>query len=278
MTSIEYKSIFFQNIELAYFDSGSEKPPILFCHANGYSSLVYRKYWERLIPTHRVIALDFAGHGKSGAWMGFKNWLWFRDQICFLIQELGLKDVIGVGHSLGGASLLQSSVVNPGIFKKLIVWDPTMLGWKYITYMKFLDPPIAKAASRKRREFESVDQIRKLYRRVPLFSHWDPEIFEDYLSSCTRKREDGKIEFVTSPEHESQVFRQAHYSVFMNFFKVSSEVHVAFPIPYEVCNPNHAKLITKKNPRSSVTRLEGKTHLFPMEDPITTWEHLSSHI
>ena len=273
------KSFAFRGINLTYYDYESDKPPLLFCHANGYSAGCYKYYHEVLQKDYRVLALDFAGHGKSDFTLDFKNWNFFRDQILSLLDREKINSIQTIGHSLGGASTILASVKEPERFKKLIAFDPVILGWKMITLGKFLKSPLEKGALKRRKTFSSMELVRRSYRKFPAFSKFDDSVFEDYLNSCIKETGNGKeVELCCDPRVEAQIFGDAHYHIFVNFYKVSREVHVLIPEEYEVCSPDLAKLITKKNPSSSVTIWPGITHFFPFENPKQTLDWLQTKL
>ncbi|TGN18913.1 alpha/beta fold hydrolase [Leptospira idonii] len=273
------KSFRFQGIHLAYYDSESDLPPLLFCHANGYSAGCYRYYHERLKDKYRIIALDFAGHGKSESTLDFKNWNFFRDQILTLLDHEKIESVTSVGHSLGGASTLLASAKEPERFKKLIVWDPVVLGWKMITLSKIFGNPLARGAAKRRKTFRSMELIRRSYRKFPAFAKFDEGIFEDYISSCFKKAENGEEwELCCDPKVESRIFGHSHYLVFLDFYKITKETHVLIPEEYEVCGPKQAALITGKNEKSSVTVWSGITHFFPFEEPQSSLDWLNGKL
>jgi pimeloyl-ACP methyl ester carboxylesterase len=270
------KSFPFSGINLAYYDSEVEKPPLLICHANGYSSGCYQYYFKTLEKKYRILALDFAGHGKSEFSLAFKNWYFFRDQILTLLDHEKITQVQSIGHSLGGASSLLASVLEPERFEKLIVWDPVILGLRLIFLSKIFGNPLARGAAKRRKTFSSLELVRRSYKKFPAFAHFDAGIYEDYLTACLRKTGNGdEVELCCDPRVEAKIFSHSHFLVYLNFLKIESEVHVLIPKDYEVCSPKLARMITRKNPKSSVTIWENVSHFFPFERPaeVLTWLH-----
>jgi len=273
------KSFLFQGLKLAYYDSEGKNPPLLFCHANGYSAGCYDFYFQSLKNKYRIIALDFVGHGKSELSLDYTNWNFFRDQILALIEHENLSELTLIGHSLGGASGLLASVKDPSVFKKIIVFDPVVLGWKLITLSKIFGNPLARGAAKRRKVFSSIELVRRSYKKFPAFANFDPSIYENYLSSCFRKTGNGEeVELCCDPRVEERTFSHSHYSIFLQFYKIKTEVHVLIPKVYEVCSPKLAYLITKKNPSSSVSIWDNATHFFPFEKPNETLSWLIEKI
>ncbi|TGK18310.1 alpha/beta fold hydrolase [Leptospira kmetyi] len=271
------KTFSFQGLNLSYIDTDSNsstKPILLLCHANGYSALTYKFYIESLRNTHRVIALDFAGHGESEGTVNFKNWYFFRDQILALIRHENLENVVGVGHSLGGASLLLSSYHSPEKFKKVIAHDPVALDFLQITYSRLFHNPLAKVAIKRRREFKDLDTVRKIYKRTPSFSRWDDTIYEDYIQSCFRIGENKQALLRCAPEIEAKIFDSVSYLSLFQYGRIKTETHLTIPNPYEVCSPSGARRITSGNKKSTLEIWPGTTHFFPFEEKQKTLERI----
>ncbi|EPG68254.1 alpha/beta fold hydrolase [Leptospira wolffii] len=275
---MQRKTFQFNGIRLSYIDSETPgKNTILIAHANGFSAACYSYLIRRLSPENRVLALDFCGHGESEPSLDWKNWFFFRDQILTLIEKENLKDVVGIGHSLGGASLLLASYQKPNLFRKIFVMDPVVLNFPVILATFFIGNPLAKGALKRRREFKDLNIVRKAYRKSPTFARWAEEPFEDYLSSCL-KEENGKLVLCCPPELEAKIFNSVHWKSLLQYGRISSEVHITIPKDYEVCSPKAARRIVKGNPNSSLEIWPGTNHFFPFEEPDKTYERILSRL
>jgi pimeloyl-ACP methyl ester carboxylesterase len=72
---------------------------------------------------HRVVALDLAGYGQSGR--GRKDWTMaaFGQDVVSVVEALGLKRVVLIGHSLGGPAVLEAARRMPGRVAGLVLVD-----------------------------------------------------------------------------------------------------------------------------------------------------------
>ncbi|WCL49152.1 alpha/beta fold hydrolase [Leptospira sp. GIMC2001] len=271
----------FRDFNLNVLDSETPGRTIIFAHANGYSAGCYKYYHQALQKKFRIIAFDFVGHGKSESTLNFSNWLFFRDQLLEVLKSRispGEK-AIGIGHSLGGASTLLSCKEAPELFEKAIVLDPVVLGFRITTLAKIFGNPLAKVAKKRRKQFQSIELVRRAFRNFPAFANWEESVFQDYLDSCLRPTGNKKeVELCCDPEVEARIFSLSSYRVFSRFHGIKTEVHVAIPEKYEVCSPRHARLITKRNPLSSVSIWKDATHFFPFELPAKTLEFIESKL
>jgi pimeloyl-ACP methyl ester carboxylesterase len=115
------------DVRLFFTDEGTGSPPILFIH--GYSCDSHDWMWQ--LPyfesTHRVIAVDLRGHGRSSvpdAGFGARE---FADDLAGLINELGCGPVVVVGHSLGGLVASTLAVEYPTLVRAVVSVDPAYL-------------------------------------------------------------------------------------------------------------------------------------------------------
>ncbi len=89
-------------VPIRYEVHGSGEPALVFVH--GWSC--DRSYWDAQVPyfseRYRVVTIDLAGHGESG--LGREVWSMkaFGQDVAAVVEELGLDQVVLVGHSMGG--------------------------------------------------------------------------------------------------------------------------------------------------------------------------------
>ncbi|MCB1179096.1 MAG: alpha/beta hydrolase [Leptospiraceae bacterium] len=269
--NLQRKTFLFGKIQLSYLDNenNSAEETILITHANGFSAECYSYIIKEFSEKFRILALDFCGHGKSEPTMNFKNWLFFRDQIISLIEHEKIEKLIGIGHSMGGASFLMTAKLLKDKIQKLILFDPTILSVPKLLLGSIFGVPIAENARKRRKEFQNLEIVRKTYRRFPIFKRWDDEIFEDYLRSCFQENSSGKVELVCDPELEAKIFSSVSIFSPLKYVFISTESHIIIPRNYGVCSPAAAKRIISGNKNSSLTLMPGFTHLFPFEEK--TW-------
>jgi pimeloyl-ACP methyl ester carboxylesterase len=264
-TIFKRKFFHFQNLNLSYLDTETPSDNIiLITHANGYSAECYSYLIEAFRDSYRVLALDFSGHGQSDPFYDFTNWDFLRNQILAIIEHEKLKNIISIGHSMGGSSALRACKRKASLFKKLILLDPTFLSIPIIAYGSLFGIPIAKNALKRRRNFKNIEQVRKIFKKFSAFSNWDERVYEDYLRSCFRVSGE-EVELICDPKIEAKHFSTPSFKNFADYGKNKLETHIIIPLKFEVCSPYRAKIITSGNPKSTVTIIPDGTHFFPFE-------------
>jgi len=107
------KTIERDHVKIAYNDSGKGDTTLLFVHG----SFIDMNYWsaqkDYFEHEYRVITIDLPGHGMSGKDRTTWNIQEFGDDVCTLIKELNLKNIILVGHSMGGDIILEACLKCP---------------------------------------------------------------------------------------------------------------------------------------------------------------------
>ena len=105
--------------QIHYVDNCRETDKvILFIHGNSHSSRTFRhQFQNEQLNEYRLIALDLPGHGDSGALNEYSLPI-FTHILHGFVEQLDLKEIILVGHSLGGHIAIEAiSKINPkGIF------------------------------------------------------------------------------------------------------------------------------------------------------------------
>lgn len=158
-------------VEIRYEASGNGEPAIVFVH--GWSC--DRSYWREQTPhfakSRRIVAVDLAGHGESGLGRERFTVEAFGADVKAVVDALGLKRVVLVGHSMGGPVTLEAALLMPERVVALVpidtlgrVGEPTSAEQK----RAFLDPM--------RVDFRTV--TRKFVREMMFAPRSDPALME----------------------------------------------------------------------------------------------------
>lgn len=113
------------------------------------------------------------------------------------------RNVIGLGHSMGGATLLLAQIKYPGLFASLVLLEPILY--------PYLPPPppnqktTAQLAASRRSTFPSLDSARASFASKPFFASWHPAALDLYVSHGFHKTPDGWT-LKTTPGWESAAF------------------------------------------------------------------------
>lgn len=120
-----HKAVVEPGLEIAYCDEGSGKQTLLFIHGLGNYLKVWVPLMELLKPYFRCIALDLPGNGLSGKGNYHYSMFFYAESTQRFCSYLGLKNVIPVGHSMGGQVAMVMAMRYPEHFEKLVLAAPS---------------------------------------------------------------------------------------------------------------------------------------------------------
>lgn len=115
------------NIELAYTEEGKGEQVLLFIHGLGSYLPVWKNNIETLKKSFRCIVVDLPGYGKSSKGDYPQTMTFYAQTLLDFIEKLKLKNVVPVGHSMGGQIALTMALKQPLLFKRMVLIAPAGL-------------------------------------------------------------------------------------------------------------------------------------------------------
>ena len=199
-----------RGIELASFEWGpADGQTVLLAHATGFHARCWDATVGALGEGYRVIAVDQRGHGRSDKTGPF-NWQEFGADMTEFVDGLDLHSAIGVGHSMGGHTVVQAAARCPERFERLVLVDPVIMepgayeGWGD-------DRPFSSAeehpVARRRADFDSWEDMFERFRdRLP-FKLWRVDVLRDYCRyGVLPRRNGGGYTLACPPIVESSIY------------------------------------------------------------------------
>jgi pimeloyl-ACP methyl ester carboxylesterase len=100
-------------VAIAYTVSGRGSPVLLFIHGWMCDQTFWSAQVDTFSASNTVVTVDLPGHGLSG--VGRETWsvLAFGADVQTVIEHLDLKDVVLIGHSMGGPVALEAARLMP---------------------------------------------------------------------------------------------------------------------------------------------------------------------
>ncbi|MEU6896291.1 alpha/beta hydrolase [Streptomyces sp. NPDC046557] len=107
---------------LSYVDYGGRGQPLLALHGHFAEARTFAGVAAEVSPDWRVIALDQRGHGHSERPADFSRDGYIGDAAA-LLDLLGIRDAVVLGHSLGGVNAYQLAARHPSLVRALVIED-----------------------------------------------------------------------------------------------------------------------------------------------------------
>jgi sigma-B regulation protein RsbQ len=107
------KEIKRDNAIINYNITGSGDTTLLFVHGSYIDQIYWAAQVDYFSKNYKVVTFDLPGHGKSGRERIHWSVNGFAEDVSFVIKELNLKNVILIGHSLGGDINLIAAIAHP---------------------------------------------------------------------------------------------------------------------------------------------------------------------
>lgn len=183
-------------VRLAVWEHPGADPPILFIHATGF----HARCWDQVaarIPNRRKIAIDMRGHGQSSKPEPPYEWHNFGEDVAAVCRELNVRGAAGVGHSMGGHSLVLAATLVPTAFAGLLLIDPVMFAES-----KYGPAPWHQHFARKRKnQWSSPREMIERFKTRPPFLYWDAAVLRDYCDYGLLPAPDGDGYVLACPPH-----------------------------------------------------------------------------
>lgn len=200
-------------VDVAVHDLGGEGPPLLVSHATGFHGRCYQPLADALAATVHSIAFDYRGHGETPRPDGPIDWQRYGDDAeamaLWVSARHGGGPIDGFGHSMGGACLLMAAHRHPGLFRRLIVFEPIVFPPEAADAG---EPALAAGARRRRATFPSVEAAIEHYSSKPPMAAFAPAALRAYVEYGFAPDPEG-IRLRCAPETEAATFAMgAHHT------------------------------------------------------------------
>jgi pimeloyl-ACP methyl ester carboxylesterase len=110
---------------VAYIDQGSGDQVLLLIHGLAGNAGFWRYNIPELAQHYRVIAVDLPGYGRSEKRTDYPyDMTFYAETLHRLIGELGVRQVVPVGHSMGGQIAMTLALRHPEQVSRLVLLAP----------------------------------------------------------------------------------------------------------------------------------------------------------
>lgn len=108
---------------ISYEVYGVGEPTLVFIHGWSCDTRYWRNQISSFSQNHKVVLVDLAGHGHSGTTRVKYTMKAFGEDVQAVTEAVGSKNVILIGHSMGGTVIAEAARLMPNRVKGLIGVD-----------------------------------------------------------------------------------------------------------------------------------------------------------
>ena len=251
-------------VEVALHDLGGSGPPLLLLHATGFHGPAYTAVASALHEHYHVWAPDLRGHADAITPDIPLPWRGMTDDTLAVLDHLGFDEPVrAVGHSMGGATVVNTELRRPGSILRAWLFEPII----FPAEGRAPGPnPIAAIARRRRAEFASIDDAVAHLLTRPLFEKVAEDVVRDYVVHAFRPSDRGGVELKASPEIEARVFDGIDLELYPRIGEVDIPITVVGSGGTDPAS-HIAPVAAEGFPRGRFTHWPDNTHLGPFEDP-----------
>lgn len=199
--------------EIPFIDFGGNGDTIHFAHANGFPPATYQTLIDNLKSNHHLVSMKLRPLWPNSDYSEFKNWETVGDDLIKFLDQQGLKNIIGMGHSFGGIATVIAAFKRPDLFSRLVLFEPVVLpSWVYLMtnflprYFLKKSNPIVKSTLVRTDNWESKEAAFNHFRPKKLFADVGDKELLDYINAGTSEEKSGTVSLTYSKEWEAQVY------------------------------------------------------------------------
>ena len=258
---------------IPFVDFGGQGKTIHFAHANGYPPGGYRQFIQPFLTNHKVIASLYRPLWGGRSPSEVKDWTIYADDLIRFMEEKGLKNVIGMGHSMGGTITCIAAIKRPDLFQQLVLLDPVIFSFKASLLTNFLPNsllkrvvPIAKTAMRRKDQWASREEVYSSWRTKKVFKRLSDSVLKDFIHHAVVPDNKGNFTLAFSKEWETQVYVTAPY-IFGKLLQLKMPITVVKAEKHSVLQAGLWAKWQKEQPTTKFLEYKDSGHLIPMEHP-----------
>jgi pimeloyl-ACP methyl ester carboxylesterase len=104
-------------------DGDDDAPPVLLLHGITQSVETWGWFVPALVSHHRVLRLDFRGHGRSARTPGAYGMPGYVSDAVAVLEQVAGRPCVLIGHSLGGATASGVAQTRPDLVRAAVLED-----------------------------------------------------------------------------------------------------------------------------------------------------------
>ena len=245
-----------------------------FFHGNSMTPESYGNLLNQFSDNFNIKCSVLRPLSKNNKFINFNNWdIFLNDYVSSIKNE---KDIIGVGHSIGGNILLKAAILYPDKFKKIFLLDPTFFTpmtiyiWKLISCFKLQSRflPYVKRAQNKKMEYDNLEQMYQSYRKYKVFSNFSDHDLKTFIKSLVIKKGDS-YHLVFDRLWDAEIYKTGLVNdmiIWKNLRNFNIEAYILRAEHSDTFLNKTKEKVIKLNHSIKILTIKDSDHLFPINN------------
>lgn len=261
--------------DLSGHDLGGTGATLLISHATGFHGRCYLPIAHALADRFHSVAPDLRNHGDTatGDTGGAApvDWRRYGDDAeaaaLAVAAESPRGPLVGFGHSMGAACLLMVALRQPGLFQRLVLFEPIVFP-DGLAPLDGHENPLVEGARRRRSRFPSYDEAFRNFASKPPMGSFTPAALEAYVRFGFAEGPDGSVHLKCLPEVEAATFSMgSRHGTWELLGDIATPVTVVTGRPEPMRPSERGAGIAEALPNGRYVQLADLDHFGPMVQP-----------
>ncbi len=249
----------------------------MLSHATGFHGRCFDPVVEPLQTDYACTSFDFRGYGDSllvqdwpVAWQGYCD-----DALAVARSLQNKNQIIAVGHSMGAAALAMAALIEPELFKALILYEPIIFpaSMREARTKSDQPSPLVEGARRRRTTFASRDEAFANFSSKPPMNVFDEKSLRAYVNygfndAQIAETNENCVVLKCNPEHEARTYETgASHQTWeqLHLLQVPTWIVAGAVAPMQPSS--WSELIANEIPNSKFVQWSDVGHFGPMQQP-----------
>lgn len=259
--------------DIPYESFGGEGPLLHFAHANAYPPGCYRQFLGELATDYEVVAMHHRPLWSDMPAEELETWQLFADDLIRFFDQRGLRQVIGVGHSLGAVATMLAAAQRPELFRLLVLIDPVFMPpdileqyWATSMEVRYQFPLVQSAVHRSD-QWADQQTLFDRYRQKSVFARFSDETLWDFVRSGTVATDDGQIRLAFPKAWEARIYATLP-AIWQPLATVTQPMIGIRAAESDTLFQPAWELWQEKQPTGRFVEIPAAGHMVPLEQPL----------
>jgi len=257
---------------IPFVDFGGSGEVLHFAHPNAYTPECFSRFLAPLAEQFHVLALLQRPLWPNSDPAEMTDWRLLADDLIRFLDQESLRDVVGMGHSLGAVITMMAAIKRPDLFSRLVLIEPVFLPQSILQRIRehpeqAWNSPRVSGALRRRNKWASRQEAFDRFHSKSIFARFSDELLWDYINHSLDENEDGSVSLRFSPEWEAQIY--AHDPPFV-WDELPNVTHATLGLrgaETDVILPEAWALWQQLQPNATFAEVADVGHMMTMERP-----------